>query len=130
MTALITVKRVAKLDEGVFGAILHLGVPFAVTLERSYGLDPKIPAGIYTCVATRYHRGGYPTFEVTGIDGHSRLLFHKANWETDLEGCVGIGEGFAVLDGRLAIAQSGAGFGEFMQKVGHLPSFQAEFLDC
>ncbi len=131
MSALITVKRVAKLDEGVFGAILHLGVPFAVTLEHSF-LDnqPIIPAGVYTCVATQYHRGGYPTFEITGVDGHSRLLFHKANWETDLEGCVGIGEGFAMLDGHLAIAQSGQGFGEFMQKVGHLPSFQVKFEDC
>jgi hypothetical protein len=130
MSELITVKRVAKLEEGVFGTILHLGVPFAVTLERSYGLDPKIPAGTYTCVATKFNRGGYRTFEVMGVIGHSRLLFHKANWETDLEGCVGIGEGFAVLDGRLAIAQSGAAFGEFMEKVGHLPSFTVKFEDC
>ena len=131
MSALITVKRVAKLDEGVFGAILHLGVPFAVTLEHSF-LDnqPIIPAGVYTCVASRYIRGGYRTFEIVGVVGHSRLLFHKANWETDLEGCVGIGEGFAVLEGRLAIAQSGQGFAEFWEKVGHLPSFQVEFVDC
>lgn len=131
MSALITVKRVAKLDEGVFGAILHLGVPFAVTLEHSF-LDnqPIIPAGRYLCKARRYNRGGYETFEITGVDGHSLLLFHKANWETDLEGCVGIGEGFAMLDGRLAISQSGQGFGEFMQKVGHLPSFQVKFEDC
>lgn len=131
MSALITVKRVAKLDEGVFGAILHLGVPFAVTLERSFaGNQPLIPPGIYDCMATRYNRGGYPTFEIVGIVGHSRLLFHKANWETELEGCVAIGEGFAVLDGRLAISQSGQGFGEFMQKVSHLPGFKVKFEDC
>lgn len=130
MTPLIVVKRVAKLPEGCFGAILHTGAPFGVTLERTFGRDVVIPAGEFLCVATKYHKGGYPTFEITGVAGHSRLLFHKANWETDLEGCVGIGEGFALLDGRLAIAQSGPAFAEFLQKVGHLPSFQVKFEDC
>lgn len=128
---LITVKRVAHLDEGVFGAILHLGVPFGVTLEHSFADNqPIIPAGVYQCVATKYHKGGYPTFEITGIAGHSRLLFHKGNVESDLQGCVAIGEAFSTLDGKLSIAQSGAGFGEFMQKVGHLPGFQVKFEDC
>lgn len=131
MTALLTVKRIAKLEEGVFGAMLYLGVPFAVTLERSFAnFEPIIPAGVYTCLPRRYNRGGYQTFEITGVAGHSLLLFHKANWETDLEGCVGIGEGFAKLDNRLAIAQSGQGFAEFMAKVGDLPTFQCEFEDC
>lgn len=130
MTPLIAVKRVAKLPEGCFGAALHLGVPFAVTLERTFGSEVVIPAGIYDCVATRYHKGGYPTFEIMGVAGHSRLLFHKLNFEDQSEGCIGIGEGFAVIDGRLAIAQSGAGFGEFMQRVGHLPSFWLKVEDC
>ncbi len=131
MLPLITVKRIAKLEEGCFGAMLCLGVPFAVTLERTFeGGRIVIPEGIYTCVATKFHRGNYPTFEITGIAGHSRLLFHKLNFEDESEGCVGIGEAFAKLDGKLAIAQSGAGFGEFMQKVGHLPSFITKFEDC
>lgn len=130
MQPLIAVKRVAKLPEGCFGAALHLGIPFAVTLERTFGSEVVIPAGIYDCVATRYHKGGYPTFEIMGVAGHSRLLFHKLNFEDQSEGCVGIGEGFAVIDGRLAIAQSGAGFAEFMAKVGHLPGFKIEFKDC
>ena len=130
MSALVKVKRVALLEEGCFGVILHLGVPFAVTLERTFGLDTVIPAGVYDCVARRYNRGGYETFEITGVIGHSLLLFHKGNWETDLQGCVAIGESFAVLDGRLAIAQSGDGFAEFMRKVGDLPTFKVEFEDC
>lgn len=131
MMPLLTVKRVAKLQEGCFGVLLYLGVPFAVTLERTFDDgEPIIPAGVYTCVARRYNKGGYETFEITGVAGHSLLLFHKANWERDLQGCVGIGESFAVLGGELAIAQSGDGFGEFMRKVGHLPLFEAEFEDC
>jgi hypothetical protein len=126
---MITVRRVALLDEGCFGVLMYLGVPFAVTLERTFGQDTIIPAGTYNCVARRYNRGGYQTFEITGVAGHSLLLFHKANWETDLQGCVGIGESFAVLDGKLAIAQSGEGFNEFMRKVGDLPSFPATFED-
>lgn len=131
MSSLIVVKRVAILEEGAFGVMLFLGTPFAVTLERTFddGL-PIIPAGRYTCKSRRYIRGDYPTFEITGVAGHSLLLFHKANWETDLEGCVGVGESFEVLDGRLGIAQSGKGFTEFMAKVGDLPSFSAEFVDC
>ena len=128
---MITVMRVAKLDEGVFGVILHLGIPFAVTLEKSFdNNEPIIPAGTYDCVSRKYNKGGYMTFEIVGVDGHSLLLFHKANWETDLAGCVGIGESYAKLNGKLAIAQSGDGFGEFMRKVGHLPSFKTTFEDC
>lgn len=131
MPPLITVKRIAKLDEGVFGVMLFLGVPFCVTLEHSYlDNEPVIPLGVYQCVATRFIKGDYATFEITGVEGHSRLLFHKANWETDLNGCVGLGESFTKLDGRLAIAQSGDAFAEFMAKVGHMASFPVEFLEC
>ena len=131
MSSLIVVKRVAILEDGAFGVMLFLGTPFAVTLERTFddGL-PVIPAGRYVCKPRRYNRGGYQTFEITGVDGHSLLLFHKANWETDLEGCVGIGESFEVLNGRLGIAQSSKGFSDFMDKAGDLPSFSVEFVDC
>lgn len=128
---MITVRRVALLEEGCFGVLLYLGVPFAVSIERTFDDgNPIIPAGTYNCTARRYNRGGYETFEITGVAGHSLLLFHKANWETDLEGCVGVGESFAVLNGKLAIAQSGEGFAEFMRKVGDMPSFPATFEDC
>lgn len=128
---LITVKRIAKLREGCFGVLLYLGVPFAVTLERTFDDgEPIIPAGTYDCKARRYNKGGYETFEITGVVGHSLLLFHKANFERDLQGCVGVGECYSVLGGELAITQSGEGFGEFMRKVGHLHNFPATFEDC
>ena len=131
MTSLIVIKRVAILEEGAFGVMLMLGTPFAVTLERTFDDgQPVIPAGRYVCKPRRYNRGGYQTYEITGVEGHSLLLFHKANWETDLEGCVGIGESFETLDGRIGIAQSSKGFIEFMDKVGDLPSFSTEFQDC
>ena len=131
MASLIVIKRVAILEEGAFGVMLFLGTPFSVTLERTFDDGrPVIPAGRYVCKPRRYNRGGYQTYEITGVEGHSLLLFHKANWETDLEGCVGIGESFETLDGRLGIAQSSKGFIEFMEKVGDLPTFSVEFQDC
>ena len=131
MSALITIKRVARLGDGCFGVILHLGVPFAVTLERTFeDGNPIIPAGTYLCLPRPYHKGGYDTFEITGVEGHSLLLFHKANWETDLQGCVGIGESYAVLQDRLAIGQSGAGFAEFWHKVKGLTQFEVTVEDC
>lgn len=128
---MIAIKRIAKLEDGVFGVICHAGIPFAVSLERSFAnLEPVIPVGTYECRPRHYNRGGYPTFEITGVAGHSLLLFHKANWETDLEGCVGVAESFAVLNGRPAIAQSGAGFSEFMVRVGGMPTFACVFEEC
>lgn len=127
---LVVVKRVAKLLEGCFGVMLHSGAPFAVTLEHSYeDNEPKIAAGVYLCKASRYFKGGYDTFEII-VPGHTRILYHKANLERDLDGCVGIGESFSLLEGSLSIAQSGDGFAEFMRRVGHLDSFYVEFIDC
>jgi len=113
----VTLKRISIIESGAFGVLLIDDVPIAVTLERTYeNLSVKIPAGIHICKRTTYHKGGYETFEIE-VQGHSRILFHKANTEIDLDGCVGIGEQFGELHGKPAILQSGAGFTEFMQKL-------------
>lgn len=53
-----------------------------------------IPAGSYTCRRTLYLKGGYPTYEVTGVPERSRILFHVANTEEDVGGCIGLGKKF------------------------------------
>ena len=57
-----------------------------------------IPAGTYLCVRSVWHGGGdVETFEITGVPGRDRILFHWMNTEEDVEGCVGIGFSFGAL---------------------------------
>lgn len=129
MQPLITVKRVAKLPEGCFGAALHLGVPFAVTLERTFDDgQPVIPAGTYDCKRSYFHGGGYETYEIS-VPGHSRVLFHKGNIEVDSAGCVLIAESFGVLGREVAILDSKGGFSEFMSRVNGVGEFQLSVVD-
>lgn len=119
--------RVSVASQGAFGVLLSEGVPFGpVTLERTYPLSDerpngpqfvKIPGGVYECRPTTFLRGGYGTFEVTGVRGHSRLLFHRLNTETESEGCIGVGQRFGTLGGVPAVLQSALGFAQFLQAV-------------
>jgi hypothetical protein len=111
--------RVAVVEAGAFGVLLNAidGIPFAVTLERTYSSErgpyTKIPQGRFDCGLTRYHRGGYETFEIF-VEGHSRLLFHCGNVEAHSEGCVLVGESFELINAAAGIAGSRKGFEEFM----------------
>lgn len=118
--AIITSRR----DEGCFGVLLDGDKKeFAVFLMRTFD-DNRIVVGPndYTCNADFYHKGGYETFEII-LEGHDRVLFHKLNWESQSEGCMGIGESFEIISGKYAIAQSGKGFEEFMKKYKGFKSF-------
>jgi hypothetical protein len=119
--------RVCVAPQGAFGVLLRDGVPLGpVTLERTYPLSQtsangpqfvKIPAGRYRCLPTRFLGGGYQTYEVTGVLGHSRLLFHRLNTETESEGCIGVGQRFGRYDDQPAILQSNLGFTEFWRSM-------------
>lgn len=129
---MIVLKRIAVHKEGAFGVLLIDGIPICVTLERTYDDQEKvvkIPPGTYKCVRSRYHKGGYDTFEIK-VPGHSRILFHKANLEDDLDGCIGLGEQYGELKGRPAILQSGAAFSEFMAKTKDVDAFDLRVIYC
>ena len=121
--------RVSIQPEGCFGVLLVAGLPAGpVTLERTYPLTAsaprgpqlvKIPPGRYRCARSYFHRGGYDSYEVTGVIGHDQLLFHIANEELDLDGCIGVGQRFS----RFAIRESRLGFAQFMQLMGGRQSF-------
>lgn len=115
--------RVAIRKEGAFGVLLHEGLPFAVTLERTYDeLDeagkpsPKIPVGTYRCTRSFFNRGSYTTYEIH-VPGHSRLLFHRGNTEKDSEGCILVAESFGELGAEPAILESVMGFAEFIRRA-------------
>lgn len=133
-----TLIRVAVLPEGAFGVLLSgtRGRPFVVTLERTYsqaearpdlggvwhegapGQWLKIAPGKYRCRRTVFHRGGYPTYELI-VPGHTRILFHIANDESDVDGCIGVAEAFT----DLGIGESRTGFADFLGRCGGRSEF-------
>ena len=125
--------RVSIAPEGAFSVLLQDGVPLGpVALERTYPVASsmprgpqflKIPAGRYRCKRTRFLRGGYETFEITGVVGHSRLLFHAGNVEDDSEGCVLVGQRFGRVGSNPGVLSSRMGFAEFMQSMGRREVF-------
>lgn len=122
---MIDLIRVAVREQGAFGVLLKDGYPFLVTIEHTYNDEDsiKIPEGKTMCHRSFFHRGGYKTFEVDVV-GHSRILFHIANTEKDLDGCVGVGKSFGRLGGRYAILGSREGFTEFMKALEDVDSFE------
>ncbi len=121
----IILLRVSKEPSGCFGVLLQDSIPFAGTLERTYEVDGKqtvkIPPGNYTCVRTTFNKRGYQTYEILGVEGHSRLLFHRGNSEEDSDGCVLVGQGFGLSMGQNSVIYSVAGFHEFMRRLNDRP---------
>lgn len=123
--------RVAYRDDGCFGVLLWDGVPFAVTVERTYpgmrGVSGvKIKPGVYRCVRSRYHKGGYDCWQLVGgdITAERRILIHKGNVEEDSDGCIIVGEQFGKLHGKPAVLQSGAAFAELMSLTSAVDEFE------
>lgn len=108
-------------DEGCFSYLKdQLGNQIAVSCTHSYQEGaawlPKTQPGVYQCVRGRHSLDGvnyFETFEITGVAGHTGILFHPGNTELDSEGCECLGMTFgelvvkgkpmdAVLDSRTA----------------------------
>lgn len=128
----LTLKRDDFRSTGIFGQLLdEAGTRIAVTLEHSYILlstfEPKIPDGIYTCVRGEHqlHNGIlFNTFEITGVYGHSGLLFHSGNFNRDSEGCVLLGQ---TVDGDM-VTHSKRAFADFMALLDGLQMFTLEVI--
>jgi hypothetical protein len=102
------------------------GHPLFVSVEHAYQDTngdwlPKIPPGRYRCVRGAHSLDGvhkFDTFEITGVEGHTGLLFHPGNTELDSKGCVCLGTTFGELQvgGQLldAVLGSRDAFGIFM----------------
>lgn len=91
--------------------------PAARIPDTFHGLEyPKIPPGKYTCTRTVFLGGKpspYETFEIL-VPGHSRILIHKAAVETDVDGCLGLGQGFGAVGGRVAVLGAPYGLAAFL----------------
>jgi hypothetical protein len=138
----VNLDRFVETSHGVFGRMRVNGMTFYTVEEQNLGNKPRvscIPAGTYKCVRSKYNKGGYDTFEVTGVPNRSRILFHVANTEEDIEGCVGVGLNIGILDvkdedsgeyvPKLGITQSKLGFGLWFRKFEGVNEFDFTVTD-
>ncbi len=98
------------------------------TLEHAYlqedgSFMAKIPDGSYTCVRGWHKLEGmdnaFETFEITGVEGHTDLLFHSGNVNNDSAGCVLLG----LSRNEEEVFHSRAAFLKFMNSLQGINSF-------
>lgn len=110
--------RPEKSEQGMIGILVINDVIQCFTLERD---DTFIRQGCYTC--SRFHGEKYKdTFEVQ-VHGHSAVLFHPGNVETDTQGCILLGNRVGWLDGKRAVLESVKAFEAFMELMGEDSEF-------
>lgn len=98
---------------GIFGSLCDdVGTVLAATLEHSYECQSKIKPGSYICRRGMHQLEHMPrpfeTFEINGVEGHTNILFHVGNYDSDSEGCVLLGirrDGDMILGSKLAFDQ-------------------------
>ena len=126
-----------SLESGIFSYLLgDADIVEAVTLEHAYPEGeiyiPKIPSGSYKCVRGPHRLHGmtedFITFEITGVEGHTNLLFHWGNYNKDSEGCVLLGKTKILMPDGVSsmITESRAAFNKFMDLQNGLDEFQLE----
>lgn len=101
-------------EDGIFGELTDsAGKLYLVTLEHSYDNLPKLYDGTFTCVkgVHRLHDNiPFEAYEITGVNGHTGILFHIGNYNADSDGCVLLG----IDKGDKMITHSAIAFSKFM----------------
>lgn len=109
--------------DGIFSVIYDEFNEFVChTLEHSYAEPPsffaKIPLGVYTCKRGEHDLAHSPksfeTFEITGVPGHSGLIYHVGNFNNDSNGCILVGLNVGTINEQLVLTNSKAAFAKLM----------------
>jgi len=126
---ILRLDRTSTGPHGTFGTLTGLDFDFH-SLELPWvdtngdGLgDPQkscITPGTYKCEWHTSPKYG-PCYEVTGVEGRSHILIHPANWSHQLLGCIALGKGRGVLNGKPAITQSRDAIKEFHNHMAQQP---------
>ncbi len=77
-----------------------------------------ISVGQYLMKLGMYNNGGYPAYEVLGVEDRTLIKIHIGNWAHDLEGCIALGLRGGILDGLPAVMGARIAYGKFMGWAG------------
>lgn len=130
----LKLKRLDYFSDGIFGELYDsAGRKLASTLEHAYDSGngngsyvPKLPNGNYICLrgVHKLHDGvPFETFEITGVPGHSDILFHVGNYNKDSDGCVLLGINQETVSKTHYVDNSRIAFGRFIDTVKGLDKF-------
>lgn len=133
--------RVEQSGEGTFGVLLLDGDSFCVTLELPWRRNQKsiscIPAGKYQCQRVKsplvqsLTKGKWiETFEIRGVPGRDKILFHAGNLIENTRGCVLTAQYFGKLKGDRAVLNSGDTFDRFMVAMAGVKAFTLTVTDA
>lgn len=119
--------RTQSLDSGIFSILEdENNVILAHTLEHNFNGIPKVYNGTFICKRGTHklsHGSPFETFEITGVKGHSGILFHKGNFNKDSDGCVLLGDGLAQSKDGQMVTNSKATFDRFLLLLTGVDSF-------
>lgn len=126
----VLIKRVFMSSEVTLGTLaVEEAPPICLTLERPWLNNASnvscIPAGLYVCSRVNSPKFGN-VFQVLSVPARSNVLIHWGNWVSDTEGCIILGESYAILKDEAAVAQSKVAFQEFMDLTKNVSSFTLE----
>jgi hypothetical protein len=102
----LALHRLTKLEDRTLGRLIVFKdndiVKTFATLELPWKNNQRniscIPSAFYN-VVPRYSEKFKNHLHVLDVPGRSLILFHVANWPTNIEGCIAVGLGFADIDG-------------------------------
>jgi len=124
----LRLRRIEFREDGIFSELyLPDGKILAHTLEHSFASVPKLYDGTFNCVrgVHKLHNNvPFQTFEITGVSGHTGILFHVGNWNDDSDGCVLLGSGMAQSSKGQMVTGSMTTFTEFMTLLQGLDQFE------
>lgn len=117
----LTLLRTVSSDKGTLGILYYNNDILCYTLELPWK-DNKtsiscVPTGEYRCELWNSPKFGM-TYELQDVPGRSKILIHKGNWVTDINGCVLVGMQQSILDGsnnRYSVFNSTEAFKKFTQ---------------
>ena len=121
-------KRLEQTANGIFSELLD-GSHVCYTATHAYSSLPKTPNGTYKCVRGMHRLEGmdhdFETFEITGVIGHTNILFHVGNApQKDSAGCELMGQNITTVNGVRQVVMSRITFEKFMQKMTGINEFQ------
>jgi len=135
----LTLKRSAYRADGIFSTLYdENGHQVAVTLEHAYddgngGWAPKLPLGVFLCVRGQHQllnmAQPFTTFEITGVVGHTNILFHCGNFDRDSEGCCLVGDADSFQGTTEIITGSRDAFARLLQLEDGIDTFNLTVIE-